>query len=313
MRSASKPAKRKLSQKSPAAPSKAARTGDRTSPASAHSQPKATAKPPREADDGECESSSASDEDMRSSGEEDSGAAVSDAAGSSDEGGDGGGARAAPADRGGVPGKAFASAFSKLLGSSSAESKSATASAKKVRIAPELSAKANAALAAAKRSRREARDAMLARRALRKRGHNATPVVYSEHERLLVKTATRGVVALFNAVNEHQKKLHDVLASQAVPSAKVDALSRTSFLELLQRKKSEAAAAGEAPAPAGDSAAASGGESAWLRDDSLFLKPKTKNKLKAWDRDDASSDEGTAGAAPSAGWQGGEDDDDESS
>jgi hypothetical protein len=53
------------------------------------------------------------------------------------------------------------------------------------------------------------------------------------NEKVLLKTATRGVVALFNAILKHQKNIADADASTATKKEAVEKGSKSSFLNML--------------------------------------------------------------------------------
>eukprot|EP00474_Spongospora_subterranea_P009631 CRZ10089.1 hypothetical protein [Spongospora subterranea] len=68
-------------------------------------------------------------------------------------------------------------------------------------------------------------------------------------ERLLIKTATRGVVTLFNAVAAHQKSSAKTSEKSKVKQAKNEPMSRTSFLEMLKGSQSKSVPANEEEHP----------------------------------------------------------------
>ncbi|KAJ2156157.1 pre-60S ribosomal particles component [Coemansia sp. RSA 552] len=59
-----------------------------------------------------------------------------------------------------------------------------------------------------------------------------------DHERKLRKTATRGVIKLFNVVKAQQSELDELDAVKTIESEKVSEMSKTKFLDLLKAKTS---------------------------------------------------------------------------
>ncbi|KAJ2124844.1 pre-60S ribosomal particles component [Coemansia sp. RSA 720] len=59
-----------------------------------------------------------------------------------------------------------------------------------------------------------------------------------DHERRLRKTATRGVIKLFNVVKAQQTELTDINATQTLQTEKVAEMSKSKFLDLLKAKTS---------------------------------------------------------------------------
>lgn len=176
----------------------------------------------------------------------------------------------------------------------------------------------------AKAEEREAAAVVRAKRALGERAHHASashddPVL----ETMLRKVATRGVVAIFNAVRTAQKEqpAADIefdgrgrakrrragdpdpsLPSGAVAAA---AQSRESFLDVLRRGSSASSAAMAAPkqrAPVETAGSANAGGAGFLRDDFLLGRKRAKD----WDRDENEDEEDIVDDA-----RGADDDDDD--
>ncbi|KAJ2411713.1 pre-60S ribosomal particles component [Coemansia sp. RSA 2524] len=59
-----------------------------------------------------------------------------------------------------------------------------------------------------------------------------------DHERRLRKTATKGVIKLFNVVKAQQTELTDINATQTLQTEKVAEMSKSKFLDLLKTKTS---------------------------------------------------------------------------
>ncbi|CAB4018229.1 RRP15 [Paramuricea clavata] len=101
-----------------------------------------------------------------------------------------------------------------------------------------------------------------------------------EKERALKRTATRGVVKLFNAVNKHQKELDAKLKTAPTEAKKAKVLksvSKSSFLDMLKSNSNEAVQRGDDENVNDDKA------SRWniLREDFMM-----GGKMKDWDKDD---------------------------
>ena len=103
------------------------------------------------------------------------------------------------------------------------------------------------------------------------------------YEKELKKIATRGVVALFNAVSEAQKPAEDETAIVAKDMDKSD------FLTMLQKKTTPTAASSSSSSGSGSSnAPAESSTPSYLRDDYM-----TGASMKHWDQeDDEESDNG---------------------
>lgn len=131
-------------------------------------------------------------------------------------------------------------------------------------------------------------------------------------ERQLRKIATRGVVALFNAISKHQKESEKEEASKnaAAVAKKAKSGSKASFLELLKASTTGAAAAKGSGAGAGVDVAADAieekqeGSGGWgvLRDDYMMGAKANKD----WDRVEREQAEGASDDGGD-GWGGGED------
>jgi hypothetical protein len=107
-----------------------------------------------------------------------------------------------------------------------------------------------------------------------------------EYERSLRRVATRGVVALFNAITQNQHAAAE--GGEKVSARDVKQLSKDNFLQMLATGANVGAnrVGGAAPA-AGPSIAAKpvqGGASAWLRDD--FMTMGRGKSIKDWERHD---------------------------
>ena len=157
----------------------------------------------------------------------------------------------------------------------------------------------------AKREEKETAALSRAKRVLQAQGHQTLRVTSDAPatevdpvlETALRKTATRGVVSLFNAVREAQKeqrqddkakapkrRKRDDGAAQAgaagatAPSAR-DSLSKESFLDILRR----GTAPPKAAAAAGGGAAGASTAPSYLRDD--YMLGQKRSKTKHWDLD----------------------------
>lgn len=158
----------------------------------------------------------------------------------------------------------------------------------------------------AKRQREEAAEsnadkaAKKMRLEMKQRGHVAVPKrgedpPHDANEKALLKTATRGVVRLFNAVSKAQRDQKDALVGGS--RSRVAKLDKASFLAELrgaggEKKTATALPAGTGPAtaapakPAPSQAAASG----WgVLSDSFGL--QSGAKMKDWDKQDDSEEE----------------------
>jgi Rrp15p len=117
-----------------------------------------------------------------------------------------------------------------------------------------------------------------------------------EQERVFRKWATRGVVALFNAIAKHQKKAGDAhddgAASQSKKTTESKKVSNQSFVEMIRSK------ALSRSVPSGDinitSTPASSSQPRWnaLKDD--YMLDSTKDWEEKSDEDEADNDKATS-------------------
>lgn len=142
----------------------------------------------------------------------------------------------------------------------------------------------------------------IARRKVKEVGMHTPDHRDIEYERSLRRVATRGVVALFNAIAQHQhtSAAEEGSAAAGLQPAKtardIKQLSKDNFLQMLKAPKGGAAAGSGASAEAQpvSSAAGSGGStatkgaSAWLRDD--FMTMGRGKSIKDWDRHEEQGD-----------------------
>jgi hypothetical protein len=136
-------------------------------------------------------------------------------------------------------------------------------------------------------------------------GHVRPTLATYRYEKNLKKIATRGVVALFNAVAEAQRLQEEVVSKSSaigtLKNANGESMDKSEFLDMLSKQaggkggkgKAEAAAA-MAAAAASSSSSSSGAASgkaadaapAYLRDD--FMKGAS---IKHWDQEDSEADD----------------------
>ncbi|XP_013771713.1 RRP15-like protein [Limulus polyphemus] len=122
-------------------------------------------------------------------------------------------------------------------------------------------------------------------------GRQKPDVTKKEQERALARIATRGVVQLFNAVQQHQKKVGKKLKAAGGTEVKKEkalkSLTKGDFLDMLKGYKSEKPNNLEVSEKKSLQNSHSGGEQ-WsiLRDD--FMMGAT---MKDWDREDNSDEE----------------------
>jgi len=167
-----------------------------------------------------------------------------------------------------------------------------------------------------------ARVAQTTNRAFKETGLHEPSHLDIEVERSLRRVATRGVVALFNAITQHQHASAEAAAGGAAGGAgkstarDVKQLSKDNFLQMLKTKGGAAvgtaAGAGAGAGGEGGGAGSVGGASAWLRDD--FMTGGRGKSIKDWERHEhqggSDDDEGGAGGGGGGGSSEDEDEDD---
>ena len=211
-------------------------------------------------------------------------------------------AAAAPAPNG------FALAMQKVLSRELHVASASGAVLAKRHTAAEKAEAAARALAKALRARSASRHARVAER-------NALPSALSgDAERELRRMATKGVIALFNAVAKHQHATQAALAEpaeRAVRAHKVGA-AQASFLDLLRdttraaaegagaagARAAAPAAAAAAPAPAPAAKQVKGSGAAWMKEDFVELAGNQRGRRAAKEASDRHNEAPGAAAAP---------------
>jgi hypothetical protein len=212
-------------------------------------------------------------------------------------------AAAAPAANG------FALAMQKVLSRELHVASASGAVLAKRHTAAEKAEAAARALAKALRARSASRHARVAER-------NALPSALSgDAERELRRMATKGVIALFNAVAKHQHATQAALAEpaeRAVRAHKVGA-AQASFLDLLRdttraaaegagaagaRAAAPAAAPAAAAAPAPAAKQVKGSGAAWMKEDFVELAGNQRGRRAAKEASDRHNEAPGAAAAP---------------
>jgi hypothetical protein len=149
------------------------------------------------------------------------------------------------------------------------------------------------------------------------------------NEKVLLKTATRGVVALFNAILKHQKNIADADASTATKKEAVEKGSKSSFLNMLNTtlkagpslSTGSLTKGGSGQQPASRSGAGAGGDG--FDDDEPKAKGKAalnflddqmmlgNDKLKGWDKAQDDLEDSSEGDELAGGMNEEEDDEQE--
>lgn len=195
-------------------------------------------------------------------------------------------------------GAGFADAMSKLLGGAIGGKADRTSAPLQISSNPVIMSKRKTPNM---RKLEQARDEEIRERSARRTkqskdeiAHVRPSVKTYRYEKNLKKIATKGVVALFNAVAEAQRLQEEVVAKNSATSnlknAKGENMNKSEFLDMLSKQtgadsNKEKASYGDATSSAG-STAGSDARPSYLRDD--FMKGAS---IKHWDQEDSEADD----------------------